>query len=101
MIKKDFGESKIIYQRAPTFRVHPPNNLAVGQMHCDNDYNHPEGEINFWVPLTEAKETSGFYAESEPGKGDFHPFSQTLYPGDILRFWGNKCRHYNEINETG
>lgn len=82
-------------------RIHPPNNVAVGQMHCDADYNHPEGEINFWVPLTQSHDSSGFYVESEPQKGDFHPFSRTLVPGDILRFWGNKCRHYNEINVTG
>ena len=98
MFKRDLGEDKIIYQKSPTFRISLPNNVAVGQKHCDADYNHPEGEINFWVPLTETFDSNGFYLESEPDKGDFHPFPRTLKPGDVLRFWGNKCKHYNEIN---
>jgi len=98
---KDDGEEFIVFQKAPTFRISLPNNVAVGQLHCDADYNHPLGEINFWVPITEAFDTNAFYVESEPNKGDFHPFSKKLQFGDVLRFWGNQCKHYNEKNLTG
>mmetsp|Transcript_81002 Transcript_81002/g.121768 ORF Transcript_81002/g.121768 Transcript_81002/m.121768 type:complete len:145 (+) Transcript_81002:54-488(+) len=101
MFKQDLGEDTIIYQKKPTFRISLPNNVAVGQKHCDADYNHPAGEINFWVPLTDSFASNGFYVESSPGKGDFHPFPKTLKPGDVFRFWGNQCQHYNEINTTG
>jgi hypothetical protein len=128
------------------FRVHLPNNVAVGSKHCDADYNHPPGEINFWVPLTKGttntkkpinynciyrfisghcesvekkrwfvsfrNETNdliwfdvvwgnnGFWVESAPNKGDFHPIGNLNY-GDIFRFYGNKCQHYNNVNDTG
>ena len=101
-IARDFPqETSIVYQKRPTFRVCLPNNLAVGGRHCDADYNHPEEEINYWVPLTPAFGTNAFFTESDPGKGDFHPFPRTLDVGEILRFWGNKCEHYNELNTTG
>jgi len=95
-----FNESVIVYQTKPTFRVQLPNNVAIGQKHCDSEYNHPEGEINFWIPLTKVFENNGIWLESEPGKGDFHPIGNLNY-GNIFRFYGNKCRHYNNINDTG
>jgi hypothetical protein len=93
-------EKEIVYQKRPTFRVHLPNNVAIGEKHCDADYNHPAGEINFWVPLTRVWGNNGFWVESSPGKGDFHPIG-TLKYGDIFRFYGNKCQHYNNANDTG
>ena len=36
-----FDES-IVYQRIPNFRIHMPNNLAVGEFHRDTDYGHSE-----------------------------------------------------------
>eukprot|EP01104_Vermistella_antarctica_P021494 TRINITY_DN9745_c0_g1_i1.p1 TRINITY_DN9745_c0_g1~~TRINITY_DN9745_c0_g1_i1.p1 ORF type:complete len:264 (-),score=59.13 TRINITY_DN9745_c0_g1_i1:4-795(-) len=94
------GEEKVVYQKRPTFRVHLPNNLAVGQKHRDGDYDHPDGEINFWMPFTEVTANSGIVLESEPDKGDFHP-TNSMTNGDVFRFWGNKCWHYNNINDTG
>ena len=38
-------KDKMIYQKWPSFRVHLPNNVAVGGWHRDADYNHPSGEI--------------------------------------------------------
>lgn len=46
------------------------------------------------------KGNNGFFTESEPGKGDYHHCGD-MKPGQLIRFWGNKCQHYNEINETG
>ena len=74
------AKEKLIYQRWPSFRVHLPNNLAVGGWHCDSDYNHPIGEVNFILALTPMFESNTTIAESEPG---------------------NKCMHGNLPNKTG
>eukprot|EP00803_Ostreobium_quekettii_P011144 evm.model.scf_71.7 EVM.evm.TU.scf_71.7 scf_71:93839-95193(+) len=89
----------IVYQKRPTFRVCLPNNVAVGQRHRDGDYNHPPGEINFWMPFTRVWDSNGMYVESQPDKGDFQPV-QCEY-GQMFRFYGNRCWHYNELNKTG
>eukprot|EP01100_Stratorugosa_tubuloviscum_P014694 TRINITY_DN7_c0_g1_i1.p1 TRINITY_DN7_c0_g1~~TRINITY_DN7_c0_g1_i1.p1 ORF type:complete len:240 (+),score=86.02 TRINITY_DN7_c0_g1_i1:83-802(+) len=93
------GEDEIIYQTRPTFRVHLPNNVAVGSKHKDSDYDHPLYEVNFWLPVTNVCANNGFYVESEPNKGDFRPIND-MQPGQILRFWGNQCLHYNNLNDT-
>jgi len=80
--------------------VHLPNNVAVGQKHRDSDYHHAEHEINFWVPLTKVWDTNSLFLESEPNKGDFHSLHPMQF-GQIFRFWGNQCYHYNELNQTG
>ena len=46
------------FQRVPTFRVHLPNNVAVGTIHTDAKYHHPAGETTFWLPCTETSPTS-------------------------------------------
>lgn len=89
----------IVYQKRPTFRVCLPNNVAVGQKHRDGDYHHPAGEINFWLPFTKVWDSNGMYTESEPDKGDFAPIK--LGYGQMFRFYGNKCWHYNQKNTTG
>jgi hypothetical protein len=99
LISQQFDDDVIVYQTKPTFRVHSPNNVAVGQKHRDGDYHHPPGEINFWLPLTRTFETNSFFMETEPDKGDFH--SLDMHYGQIFRFYGNKCWHYNELNRTG
>jgi len=92
-------EVRIIYQKKPTFRVHLPNNLCVGKKHRDFDYNHPPGEINFWLPFTKVFDTNGVMVETEPEKGDYHCLEMDY--GQIFRFYGNKCWHYSEVNTTG
>ena len=92
------NENKFLYQKSPTFRVHTPDNVAVGGWHRDKDYNHPEGEINFIVCLTEANNTSSIWAESAPGKEDFQPLN--ISPGEMIQFNGNGCTHGNKINKT-
>ena len=93
------ANDRIIYQKWPTFRVHLPNNVAVGGWHRDSDYNHPPGEINFIVALTPMFESNTTIAESEPGKMDFHQLE--LEPGQVVRFDGNRCTHGNLPNKTG
>jgi hypothetical protein len=93
------GSNELIYQKWPTFRVHLPNNVAVGGWHRDSDYNHPPNEINFIVALTPMFESNTTIAESEPGKMDFHQLE--LDPGMFVKFDGNKCMHGNLPNRTG
>ncbi|KAL6077201.1 Fe2OG dioxygenase domain-containing protein [Balamuthia mandrillaris] len=88
----------IIFQTSPTFRVHLPNNVCVGKKHRDGDYHHPSGEINYWLPFTAVFDTNGMYVESQPDKGDFH--SVDMKYGQVFRFYGNKCWHYNQPNST-
>jgi hypothetical protein len=102
-------EEEYIVQKEPSFRIHIPNNTALGKredqnddeiigLHCDGDYNHPSTEINYMLTITGQSETNSCYVESEPGKGDFHPIN--INYGEVFRFYGNKCRHYNKRNRT-
>jgi hypothetical protein len=102
-------EDEYIVQKEPSFRIHIPNNTALGKrddqnddeiigLHCDSDYNHPTAEVNYMLTITGQSESNSCYVESEPGKADFH--SINLQYGEVFRFYGNKCRHYNKRNMT-
>jgi len=92
-------EDQIIYQKWPSFRIHLPNNVAVGGWHKDEDYSHPPGEINFILPVTRMFESNATIAETSPGKMDFRQL--TASPGEIIKFNGNQCMHGNLPNTTG
>jgi len=94
-----FVDKKLIYQTSPTVRISTPNNLAVSEGHRDGDNYHPLYEINFWIPITKVWGTNGMYVETEEYKGDFHDI-QADY-GQVFRFYGNRCYHYNKVNDTG
>lgn len=104
-----YGETEYAVQVDPSFRIHLPNNTALGAreddrgeaigLHCDADYNHQPGEINFILPLTPMFGTNSVYTESSPGKGDYHSAEVPL--GNLYCFYGNKCRHFNKQNATG
>lgn len=100
LARTDSWSDEFVYQRIPTFRVHLPNNKAVGgRSHKDADYNHPIGEMNYLVPLTPMEGTSSVFIESQPGLKDFHFI--TLRPGQMWQFDGNQCEHGNLPNVTG
>lgn len=88
------------FQRVPTFRIHLPSNVAVGEFHTDGDYNHPVGELNFWVPLTKAWDSNTIWIETALGKGDCEPVPG-LEPGQFLTFDAVRWRHGNVANDTG
>tara|TARA_A100001515_G_scaffold43035_2_gene33959 strand:- start:2404 stop:3060 length:657 start_codon:yes stop_codon:yes gene_type:complete len=92
-------DEEFIYQKWPSFRVHLPNNVAVGGWHKDADYNHPKGEINFIIPMTPMFESNATIAELTPGKMDFRQLE--AIPGQIIQFNGNQCIHGNLPNKTG
>ena len=108
-IAPQFEDSQLVAQAKPTFRVHLPNNTAIPSdiggelsrpgLHCDADYNHPDVEVNFWVPFTQCYPSNTLHLESEPGKRDFRPM--LLKNGQVLRFWGARCLHHNTMNEQG
>jgi hypothetical protein len=114
LLADETGEAEFLVQREPSVRIHLPNNTALGRrakeaastdpttpigMHCDADYNHPANEINFVLTVTGQEGTNSFYVETSPGKGDFVPVP--LKFGELFRFYGNRCRHYNRVNHTG
>jgi len=91
VIQPYIGED-VVYQAIPSFRIQFPNNLAVGEKHKDSDYSHSKDEINFWLPLTDAKATNTLWIEDKP------------YPvkyGEILVFDGANKEHENKINKEG
>ena len=98
VVRPFIGED-VIYQRVPTFRVHLPNNVAVGEFHRDRDYSHGEGEANFWLPVTRAWDTNTVWIESDDGAGDFRPWPCDV--GQVLIFDGVNLAHGNKQNTTG
>ena len=95
-----FFEDDFLYQYMPTFRVHLPHDQAIHGWHCDSEpgYDHPLGEINIQLAITDMDGTSATWVESVPGLGDFHPMNMKY--GEFVIFNGNKCIHGNKINLT-
>jgi perosamine synthetase len=97
--KKFFPNEKyMIFQSFPSVRFQFMKSVTVPP-HKDSDKlsNHPLGEKNFLIPITEMKNTNSIYIESEPDKKDFK--SIHLQPGDLYYFNANMCTHYNEENK--
>lgn len=88
-----------LYQKFPTFRAHLPGNVAVGAFHNDSEFNHPNGETNYILPLTNSSDTASVWVESEPGKKDFTAIDMKV--GDLIEFDGNHLTHGNKQNLTG
>lgn len=58
-----------------------------------------DGEINFWMPLTDYGLTqTTLWVESGPNTDDFHPLA--LDVGQIAMFHGTLVRHYAPPNPT-
>lgn len=80
------------FQAVPTFRVHLPGNLAVGEFHRDADYGHPLTERSFWLPLTPAWDTNSVWIGNTAVRAE---------PGDIIMFDAVGQLHGNKVNTTG
>jgi len=98
VIQPGYGEP-LVYQAKPTFRVHLPNNVAVGEWHKDGDYNHQRSEVNYWMPFTKAFGNNSIWIESEEDKGDYQPYDVEC--GEVLIFNGAFLKHGNKPNDTG
>jgi ectoine hydroxylase-related dioxygenase (phytanoyl-CoA dioxygenase family) len=90
-----FGE-ELVYQRMPSFRVHLPDNLAVGEFHRDADYNHMPAAVNLWIPLTPTWGNNSVWIEQ-----DDEMTAPSLAPGQALLFDGVGLYHGNKLNDTG
>ena len=102
VIKPRFGEN-IIYQKIPTFRVHLPGNVSVGEFHKDKHYRNIEWaeqvkELNYFVPLTDAYGTNTIWAETEEDKGDYQSFDSKY--GECIEWNASNLTHGNKDNKT-
>ena len=90
---------RFFVQCPPTLRLQPgPSTRAVRQ-HCDSEYGHQPGEVNFWMPLTDREETgTTLQVESAPGAGDFQALH--LGVGQVGAFHGSTCRHFVPPNAS-
>lgn len=87
------------YQRPPTLRLQPGPALATIKPHFDGEYGHQNGELNFWLPLTDSSKTRvDLWCESKYNVGDYHRIPANL--NEIISFHGSSCRHYVNANST-
>jgi hypothetical protein len=87
------------YQRPPTLRLQPGPAWAQVKPHNDAEYGHQNGELNFWIPLTDRTLTGvDLWCESSFGADDYHPVIAN--PGEIISFHGSSCRHYVNANAS-
>ena len=96
-------DEEIVYQKIPTFRLHFPGNIAVGEWHKDKWYRdekwHEEVcELNYYLPFTRAYGTNTIWAESEEDKGDFKPMDVKY--GECIQWEGSNLTHGNKQNDT-
>jgi len=101
VVKPQFGE-EVVYQTIPTFRLHFPGNIAVGEYHRDRNYRDEDWasrvkESNFFLPFTDAFGTNTIWVESEEGKEDFSPMEVEY--GQIVMWDGTNLLHGNKTNE--
>tara|TARA_B100000287_G_scaffold94622_1_gene86777 strand:- start:74 stop:718 length:645 start_codon:yes stop_codon:yes gene_type:complete len=102
IIKPRFKE-EIVYQRIPTFRVHLPGNISVGEFHKDKHYRNEEWaekvrELNYFLPLTKAYGTNTIWAETEEDKGDFKEIKSNY--GECVEWSATNLTHGNKDNIT-
>ena len=101
-IKPRFKE-KIVYQKIPTFRVHLPGNISVGEFHKDKHYRNEEWadkvqELNYFVPLTKAYGTNTIWAETKEDLGDYQEIRADY--GECVEWSASNLTHGNKINRT-
>jgi hypothetical protein len=93
------GSVRFYYQRPPTLRLQPGPAWAQVKAHNDAEYGHQNGELNFWLPLTDREETGvDLYCESNSCASDYHPVKAKA--GEIISFHGSSRKHYVNANET-
>lgn len=86
-------------QRPPTLRIQPGPSTRAVAAHNDATYGHQDGELNFWMPLSDPKLTNtDLWCESKPGLEDYAPLGAKL--GEVVAFHGSSCKHYAPPNES-
>lgn len=94
-LQENLFKEKVIFQKRPTIRVHLPNNVSTGTYHRDSEYGHSKNEINFWLPLTKAKQSAALHIEDRYMSENYSPIE--LKYGEILIF-NSLLKHGTEIN---
>jgi hypothetical protein len=96
-VSDEEGSVTFYYQSPPTLRLQPGPAWAQVKSHNDAEYGHQNGELNFWLPLTDRTLTGvDLWCETEFKADDYHPVPAK--PGEILSFHGSSCRHYVNAN---
>ena len=95
-------DSSIVYQSIPTFRIHFPNNIAVGEYHRDREYRDGKwasivNELNLFLPITSAFDTNTIWVESHENRGDYAPMNANY--GDVVMWDGSNLKHGNKTNK--
>jgi hypothetical protein len=105
------NDDEYIVQKDPCFRIHLPNNTALGYrpnkgdpddkigLHNDSEYDHPDSEINFMLSFGKQFGNNSCFIESTAGSEEFIPIEMKY--GEFISFYGNKCKHFNKQNDTG
>lgn len=99
-----FGDD-VVYQTVPTFRVHFPFNVGVGERHTDAMYGHYTGMTNIIIPLTSMYGTAGVFIEKilrhtrEIDEISRFVFNPDVGNHQMLVFDGAMNMHWNEPNE--
>merc|ERR1719217_88045 len=86
------------YQAFPSVNIVRPGESSTDP-HCDMSQGYSIGNISYHIPLTPAYGTNALYAESRPGREDWHPLAAKSF-GLGYQFDGARCLHFNLKNET-
>jgi hypothetical protein len=100
VIKPRYKEN-IICQRVPTFRIHLPNNVAVGEWHKDRDYRDLDWalkvkEINYYLPFTSTNTMNTVWTETEEDLKNFQPLLANY--GNCVEWDASNLTHGNKEN---
>jgi hypothetical protein len=87
------------YQRPSTMRLQPGPGWAKVKPHNDAEYGHQNGELNFWIPLTDRSLTGvDMWSETSFKADDYSPMPAEI--GEAISFHGSSCRHYVNANSS-
>ena len=84
-------------QRFPSVRLQFPENISVFEFHRDSDYNHPLGEINFFMGMTKCQGTATLYIEKNLGWENYEPL--ILNEGEFAMLNTSIFKHGDYINK--
>jgi len=66
-------------------------------MHNDAQYGHQDGEVNFWIPLTDRNLTK---VDLHLQEADSTCTPMPVAVGQVLQFHGTRVKHYVNSNVT-
>jgi hypothetical protein len=97
-----FGTDQLVCQTIPNLRIHAVGSIAVGEYHKDKWYRDEHWssavqEWNIFLPVTQARNTSTIWSETEEDRGDYQPLDANI---DEFYIWdGANLMHGNKPNQ--